>query len=90
MGMAAIDANSCQRSQSSTPWTEPIAMYAHDMSLTPQQGIPTFIRRAMPNASQAELHDAADAFRRYVAIVVRMYARVRRESPTVDSPTPDL
>lgn len=38
-------------------------------------GVPKFIRRAMPDASEAELIDARHRFREYVKIVVRSHLR---------------
>jgi hypothetical protein len=60
------------------------------MTVDPQPKIPTFIRRVMPSASEAELHDATETFRRYVAVVMRMSARLAQESRTVDSQNPHL
>jgi len=48
--------------------------------------IPEFIRELMPDATEAELLDATDNFRGYIAIVLRIYERSRRESLASDSP----
>jgi hypothetical protein len=51
-------------------------------------GIPRFIRRVMPTATDAELQEAADTFREYMAIVLRIYERVKQEHAGTDSPAP--
>ena len=45
----------------------------------PLNKIPKFILRVMPNASESELLEATEAFRQYVAIIVRLYTRLRQE-----------
>jgi hypothetical protein len=37
--------------------------------------VPSFIRRYMPNASDEELREATDVFRRYLEIVLRIHRR---------------
>jgi len=49
--------------------------------------IPKFIRRYMPEATEVELQDATKTFRQYVAIVVRIYRRIKSEEEAMqDSP----
>jgi hypothetical protein len=55
------------------------------MSQQQAQAIPKFIRRLMPAASDAELQAAADTFRRYLAVVIRMHNRIEREQMDQDS-----
>jgi hypothetical protein len=41
----------------------------------------------MPNATEAELREATENFRAYMAVVLGIYERVTRlEVPTLDSP----
>jgi hypothetical protein len=41
--------------------------------------IPPFIRRLMPNATEGELLDATEVFKRYVQIVIAIYERTTEE-----------
>ena len=51
-----------------------------------QEGtIPKFIRRAMPDASEAELLEATATFKEYMAVVLRIYQRIHREASDSDS-----
>ena len=47
--------------------------------------VPKFISRLMPQASEAELLSAADVFRQYIAIVLRIHTRLQREAQSTDS-----
>jgi len=47
------------------------------MSLEP---IPKFIRRLMPSASLSEQQKAAENFRVYMKVVLRIYERILREA----------
>jgi hypothetical protein len=49
------------------------------------QPIPRFIRRLMPNATEAAQQEATDNFQQYIKIVLRIYERIVRERST-DSP----
>lgn len=42
--------------------------------------IPSFIRRRMPNASEAELIEAIETFKRYIEVAIRIYERKSRET----------
>ncbi len=48
--------------------------------------IPAFIRKLMPHASDEELSRAADNFRGYIALVLRIHERIKREKDEHDSP----
>jgi hypothetical protein len=48
--------------------------------------IPELIRELMPHATETELLDAADNFRGYIAIVLRIYERRQRKKEAFDSP----
>ena len=48
--------------------------------------IPKFIRRVMPEANEAELREATETFKQYMAIVLRVYERVKQERLGSDSP----
>ena len=37
----------------------------------------------MPNATEAELIEARETFKRYIAIVIRIYERKEREKPVL-------
>jgi len=41
-----------------------------------------FVRRVMPNATEAELIEASDRVRRYAAFVLRLQARIDHERQT--------
>ena len=47
--------------------------------------IPKFIKRLMPAAGELELKEAAETFKQYMAIVLRIYGRVRQEQSLSDS-----
>ncbi len=47
--------------------------------------IPAFIRKLMPDASEIELEEATENVKRYLAIVLRMYERLKREASEGDS-----
>jgi hypothetical protein len=47
--------------------------------------IPLFIRRIMPDATEAELLEATETFMRYMEIVIRIHERMERESTESDS-----
>ena len=47
--------------------------------------IPAFIRKLMPTASEAELEEATENVKRYLAVVLRMYERLKREASESDS-----
>ena len=46
---------------------------------TEDQPVPLFIRRVMPNATDAELQEAAKTFREYVKIVIGIAERLDRQ-----------
>jgi hypothetical protein len=48
--------------------------------------IPLFIRRVMPDATEAELQEAAETFIRYMGIVIPIHERMERERTEADSP----
>jgi hypothetical protein len=48
--------------------------------------VPKFVRRLMPTATEAEHHEATQNFKEYLAVVWRMYERIKRERVTADSP----
>ena len=50
----------------------------------PEQ-VPKFIRRLMPHANEQELFEATDNFKRYMAVVRRIYERISQEMPELDS-----
>jgi hypothetical protein len=47
--------------------------------------IPKFIRRVMPHASEAELREATANFDNYMAVVWKIFQRIRREQADSDS-----
>jgi hypothetical protein len=47
--------------------------------------VPKFIRRLMAGASEQELLDATENFKRYMAVVRRIYERVTSERLELDS-----
>ena len=47
--------------------------------------IPAFIRKLMPTASEGELGEATENVKRYLAVVLRMYERLKREASEDDS-----
>lgn len=47
--------------------------------------IPKFIRRLMPSANDVELCAAADTFAEYLAVVLRIYNRTKKEQSSADS-----
>lgn len=47
--------------------------------------VPNFISRLMPEASEAELLCAAETFRHYMAVVLRIHTRLQREAQSADS-----
>lgn len=47
--------------------------------------IPTFIRNLMPHATDAELEEATENVKRYLAVALRIYERLKRESTERDS-----
>lgn len=49
------------------------------------QGIPLFVRRRMPSASQEELLEATENVRRYLAVAWRIFERIQREEQSADS-----
>jgi hypothetical protein len=48
--------------------------------------IPMFIRRLMPDANDAELHEAATDFNEYMEIVWQIFQRIKCEEGNDDSP----
>ena len=54
------------------------------MTLSNSQ-IPKFIKRLMPAANEIELNEAAETFKQYMAIVARIYERIRQDQPFSDS-----
>jgi hypothetical protein len=46
--------------------------------------VPKFIRRLMPQATEAELQEATETFKQYMAVALRIYTRLKREAR--DSP----
>jgi hypothetical protein len=52
--------------------------------------IPNFIRELMPEGTEGDLLDAADNFRAYIAIVLRIHERVNAEKRYGDSSEPEL
>jgi hypothetical protein len=47
--------------------------------------IPEFIRKLMPHATEAELTEAAENFRGYISVILRIYERIRRDQARRDS-----
>jgi hypothetical protein len=56
------------------------------MTFSQAQPIPLFIRNLMPEATEAELQQAAENFREYLAIVLQIFKRIKRENHNSDSP----
>ena len=52
-------------------------MSRHDQNSLPT--IPSFIRRVMPNASEAELLEATENFKEYMKVVWGIYQRISAE-----------
>jgi len=61
------------------PSVEGDIRYPHRMTLKPSPDIPLFIRRIMPDSSEAELMRATEILFRYMAIVAGIQERIRRE-----------
>jgi hypothetical protein len=57
--------------------------------MTTDKNIPAFIRDLMPNATEAELEQAAGNFREYLAVVIRIHERLMREAAATDSTNHD-
>jgi hypothetical protein len=57
--------------------------------MTTDKKTPVFIRDLMPNATEAELEQAAENFREYLAIVIRIHERLKREAAAADSTNHD-
>lgn len=55
----------------------------HTRRMSSELHIPSFIRRCMPNATEAELAEASETFKRYIAIVIRIHERKERERAVV-------
>jgi hypothetical protein len=55
------------------------------MKKSEEAGIPKFIRYLMPDATMEDLSAATERFRRYMAVVKRIRARLHREAETTDS-----
>jgi hypothetical protein len=66
-----------------------IEEYGLTMILSQEQPVPMFIRSLMPEATEAELQRAADNFREYLAVVIRIYERLKREMHNSDSQNVD-
>jgi hypothetical protein len=47
--------------------------------------VPKFIRRIMPNATDAQLREATDNFKQYMAIALRIYMRTKDKISPADS-----
>jgi len=47
--------------------------------------IPSFIRELMPAANEETLREAAENFRRYMAVIFRIHDRLKREQAVRDS-----
>jgi hypothetical protein len=47
--------------------------------------IPKFIQRLMPTASEAELREATETFKQYMAVVRRIHQRITVERIEADS-----
>lgn len=62
--------------------------YAHPMS-EHRKPIPQFIRRAIPDAKETELLEAAETFEEYMDIVWKIVERIFAEGTRRDSPTSD-
>ncbi len=45
--------------------------------------IPSFICRWMPDATEVELLEATETFKRYIAIVIRIHERREREQTAI-------
>ena len=45
--------------------------------------IPSFIRRRMPNATEVELLEATEAFKRYINVVIRIHERRELEQTAI-------
>ena len=45
-----------------------------------------FVRRVMPNASEAELREATANFDEYMAVVWDIFQRIKRQQDATDSP----
>lgn len=71
--------------QKVAPWMHHSNEYAGRMASEQPTHIPKFIRRVMPTASDAELYDATECFKQYVAVVMRIYDRTKRERAVSDS-----
>ena len=48
--------------------------------------VPKFIRRIMPNATEAELLEATATFDEYMVVVWEIFQRIKREQQKADSP----
>jgi hypothetical protein len=51
-----------------------------------ERSVPKFIRRVMPQASEAELREATATFDEYMAVVWEIFQRVKRDQLAGDSP----
>jgi hypothetical protein len=47
--------------------------------------IPLFIRRVMPNATEAQLCEATETFKRYMKIIIAIHERIETDSHEIDS-----
>lgn len=56
------------------------------MTIAHDQPIPLFIRRVMPDATETELQQAAENFREYLAVILRIFERLKREANENNSP----
>jgi hypothetical protein len=56
------------------------------MTDEPNSKIPEFIRSLMPNANEEELMEAAENFREYLTVILRIYERTKRKPADEDSP----
>lgn len=56
------------------------------MANDPINEVPKFIRRVMPDASEAELREATANFDEYIAVVWEIFQRIKREQADDDSP----
>jgi hypothetical protein len=53
--------------------------------MTVEHNIPLFIRRVMPDATEAALQEATETFMRYMRIVIGIHERIEREKAACDS-----
>jgi hypothetical protein len=55
------------------------------MAENDESNIPSFIRRVMPDASDAELREATATLDEYMAVVWEIFQRIKREKAEIDS-----